>query len=329
MEKDRKIIIIGFGSIGRRHYQNLLKLRYKNVYAYDIDPKKIPPRARTISKLTAKELGPFRIVFICTPTHLHIKTALMAAEAKCYLFIEKPLSHNLRNIEKLIEVCQKNKLKTMIACNLRFNPCLRKIKELLDSGYLGRVYAIYLDYGRYLPYQRLEVDYREIYAANKKMGGGIILDDIHDFDLLFWFNNFKKVKRTNIIFDKLSNLKIDVEDIANITFLFENRVLGNIRCDYLQKRKQRSCRIIGENGNLAWDFRENAVYFEYFDKNRVGGAREQKKKIFQASLFDSNNMYIDEIKYFLRMVKSSQDTFNNLKKAQELLKVILKNKQEL
>ncbi len=199
MDKNIKIIVIGFGSIGQRHYNNLLKLGYKNVYVYDVDKKRIQKEIKSIEQLSLKTLNQFKIAFICNPTSLHVETALKCAESGCHLFIEKPLSNSQKNIEKLIKLCRRKKLITMIACNLRFEPCLKKIKNLMDSNYLGKIYAIYLEYGRYLPYQRQGRDYRKIYASQKKMGGGIILDDIHDFDLLFWLNNFEKISQISYI----------------------------------------------------------------------------------------------------------------------------------
>ena len=130
MNKKIKILIIGFGSIGQRHYKNLIKLGYKNVWVFDIDKYKIKGQeTNVVSSLNNNELKKFEVAFICNPNNAHIKTALKCAQAGCHLFIEKPLSHNLIGIDKLISVCQKDKLITMIGCNMRFHPCLKFIKN--------------------------------------------------------------------------------------------------------------------------------------------------------------------------------------------------------
>lgn len=317
MSKNVKILIIGAGSIGRRHFMNLKKMGYNNLYVFDTDSSKIIPSAKRVDDLSQNTLSQFHIVFVCSPTSLHVKIALDCAKAGCHLFIEKPISNKTEGIGSLVKICREKKLVNMVACNLRFEPCLKKIKELLDKGYLGKVYAIYLEYGRYLPYQRMGIDYKKVYASQKKLGGGIILDDIHDFDLMFWFNNFKKLKNANIISTKASSLRMDVEDIASAIFLFENNVLGSVRCDYLQQYKHKDCRIIGEKGNLAWDFRENTVYFEYFDKNK-----EKSKKIFSPKKTDP---YVGELKYFLGCVSRKQNTFNSVEDSFEVLKAVVKN----
>lgn len=313
MKKFMKIIIIGYGSIGQRHYKNLIELGFRNIFVFDIDRQKTKG-LKTVARISEKDLRGFNIAFICNPTYLHIQTAIQASKAGCHLFIEKPLSNTLKDIDKLTEICRKKRLINMVACNYRFHLAIKKIKESLDKKQLGKIYAIYLEYGRYLPYQRPKTDYRKVFAANKKMGGGIILDDIHDFDLLFWFNNFNKIKKFYMAFDTLSNLQIDVEDICNATLIFRNNVLGNIRCDYLQQYKHKEIKIIGEKGNLMWDFRDNIVWFECF-----ANGKENKRKIFVAKEYNINNMYLDEIKYFFKCIEKRCQTFNNISSAVKIL----------
>ncbi|MBI1984657.1 MAG: Gfo/Idh/MocA family oxidoreductase [Candidatus Wildermuthbacteria bacterium] len=300
-----KILLIGFGSIGQRHYENLRKLGYKDIAVYD------PNNARFKEHQDFKR---FEAVFVCNPTHMHAATALKAARAGCNLFIEKPLSHSSSGLQEVLAEAKKRKLVTFVACNLRFHPAIKKVKSLLERKFLGKVYAIYLEYGRYLPYQRPFVDYQKTYAARKSMGGGILLDDVHDFDLLFWLNNFEGVRKSDILCAKASNLDIDVEDICNAHFLFRNNVVGNIRCDYLQQHKKRSLKIIGEKGNLEWNFRENIVWFEY-----ARNGQEKKRRLFTGSKEDEEIMYRYELKYFLSCARSKKQTFNTLETAYKTL----------
>ena len=238
------------------------------------------------------------------------------------MFIEKPLSRNLKNINNLIAFCKKKKLFVMVACNMRFHPCLRRMKELVDSNFLGKIYAIYLEYGYFLPYQRSGVNYRKVYASSRKMGGGVMLDNIHDFDLAFWFNDFKKLKRATFLADRVSNLKINVEDICLVNLEFSNKVLASLRSDYLQQMRNKNCKIIGEKGNLSWDSREGVVYFEKADMKSKG----KRKKIFKEGSGNQDRMYLDEVRYYLERVEKKEKTFNDLERAFMVLKLILPNK---
>jgi len=313
MNKNQKIIIIGFGSIGQRHYRNLTKLGYKNVFVFDTDPDKITgSKIKVVKKMDQDTLKQFAIAIICTPNNLHIKDAVKCAKAGCQLFIEKPLSHNLTGIDKLIHRCRSQGLVTMVGCNMRFHPCLKFIKEYLAKRKLGRVYSINHEFGYFLPYWRPDQDYRKKYASKKSTGGGIILDDIHEFDLLFWLNDFAAIKETKFIYDKVSNLNIETEDICIASFKFKNNVLGSVRCDYLQQDYSRSCKIVGEKGNLQWDFKENIVWL----KNKQG-----MKKLLAVKNFDFNKVYLDEIDYFINCVNKKQSTFNDIKRADQVLKI--------
>lgn len=312
MSKNLPILIIGFGSIGQRHYRNLSKLGFSNVYVYDIDKEKIADKKlKTVKKINLKESKQFDVAFICNPNNWHIKTAIQCAQAGCHLFIEKPLSHNLNGIKRLLRICQNKKLINMVGCNMHFHPCLRFIKDYLEKGKLGKVYSISHEFGSYLPYWRPNQDYKKNYAAKKATGGGIILDDIHEFDLLFWLNNYEKVIESKFIFDKVSDLKIETEDICIASFKFNNKVLGLVKCDYLQQNYRRSCKVVGARGSLEWNFNKNIVWLY---------TRQRSKKLFEVKNYNINNMYINEIKYFFNNIDKKQQTFNDIKTAASVLK---------
>jgi len=325
MEKSLKILIIGFGSIGQRHHKNLVKLGYRDVWAYDVDNTKIQKylsapacagrqagkNTKIIKQININTLKQFDVAFICSPNNLHIQHALKCAQVGCYLFIEKPLSNNLSGISKLQEVCRQNKLINMVACNMRFHPCLSYIKKYLDKNKLGQIYSISHEFGYYLPFWRPGTDYKKNYAAKKKTGGGIILDDIHEFDLLLWLNNFTEVLEVKFIYDKISDLQIETEDYCLANFKFKNKVLGQVKSDYLQKKYTRNCKIVGAKGNLEWDFNENIVWFHSNGKS---------KKLFEVEKYNLNKMYIEEVKYFLNCVDKKKETFNNIKTAGVVLK---------
>src|SRR3989339_1133458 len=315
MNKNSKILIIGFGSIGQRHYRNLSKLGYREVYVYDVDKEKVKDlKSRTVKKISPNELKRFKVAFICSPNNQHVSAALKCARAGCHLFIEKPLSHNLSKLNQLINICQNKKLITLVGCNMRFHPCLRFIKDYLTRGRLGRVYSLSHEFGYWLPYWRPNQDYRKNYAARKKTGGGIILDDLHEFDLLFWLNGFSEVKQSKFVVGKVSDLKIETEDICLASFKFKNGVLGSVKCDYLQKNYTRNCRVVGDRGSLWWDFNDNIVWFK---DNKTA------KKLLVVKNLDFNEVYLDEVKYYFDCLNKKRAAFNDVKTAAKVLKICL------
>jgi len=311
--KENKIIIIGFGSIGKRHYRNLLSLGFKNIFVYDTDKRQFDgyegvDRINDINAVCPKQ---FDVAFICNPNNMHMKTAILCAKAGCHLFIEKPLSHNLTGLGELLEICRKKKLFNMVACNIRFHPGLRFVKNYLEKNKLGKVYNIDVQFGQYLPFWRPKQDYRKNYAAKRKTGGGIILDDVHSFDLLFWLNDFSGVQESKFIFGRVGGLEIETEDMCVASFKFGNKSIGSVRVDYLQKYYVWSCKVIGAKGNLEWNFKDNRVCL--YDENGI-------RKLHEAKDYDLNGMYIDEVKYFFDCLNKKRKCFNDIKRAAGVLK---------
>ncbi|MEK9170302.1 MAG: Gfo/Idh/MocA family oxidoreductase [Patescibacteria group bacterium] len=312
-----KILLVGFGSIGKRHYRNLTSLGYRDIAVFDPSDKAFENADKIIriKKFDIDSAKDFNTAFICSPNNLHIKHALICANAGLHLFIEKPLSHNFNGFNLLKKICRKKKLVTMIGCNMRFHPCLEFIKKYIDGKKLGKIYSIRHELGYYLPYWRPAQDYRKNYAAKKSTGGGIILDDVHEYDLLFWLNNFDKVIKSRIIFNRASDLKIETEDQAAAIFLFENKVLGTIISDYLQQYYARKCKVVGEKGALEWDFKENTVLLKI---------KDNIKKLFELKDFDFNQTYIKEVKYFFGCIKDKKRTSNTVEIAGDILKYCVK-----
>ncbi|HEY9584300.1 MAG TPA: Gfo/Idh/MocA family oxidoreductase [Candidatus Paceibacterota bacterium] len=316
MDKKLKILIIGFGSIGKRHYQNLTALGFGEVFVYDENESSFKdyPKIAKMENLSSETVKVFKAVFICTPTSLHLQHATLAAKAGCHLFIEKPVSHSLDGFAELENVCKEKKLITLIGSNMRFHPALAFIKNYIESGKLGKIFGITHEFGYYLPYWREGQDYRKNYAAKKALGGGIILDDIHEFDLLFWLNDFSEVLKHKIISGRSGSLEIETEDQAVGTFLFKNGVLGTVRCDYLSKKYRRNCLVLGEAGSLYWDFNDNDVWLLTKDK---------AEKLFSIKNYDTNQMYKDELQYFFDRVEKGEETFNDLSRAKLVLSYCL------
>jgi predicted dehydrogenase len=153
-----------------------------------------------------------------------------------------------------------------------------------------------------------------MYSAKRNLGGGVVLDTIHEIDYAMWF--FGEVAKISSIYGKLSSLEINTEDIAEVLLKFKKGVIANIHMDYIQRCYSRNCKIIGEEGTIFWDFNENCI--------KLYSARMKKwKTIYKPKNYQMNQMYIDEIKYFLDCVKKKQNTFNDVFDSLKTLKVAL------
>tara|TARA_B100000470_G_C19616324_1_gene313375 strand:- start:86 stop:562 length:477 start_codon:yes stop_codon:yes gene_type:complete len=131
----KKILVIGYGSIGKRHVENLLSISNFEIIVCtkrdDISKLKKHAKVYHTIKQCLKEKPDIGI--IANETSLHIPTAIKLANAGLDLFLEKPLSNSLKDVVKLHAIVKKKKLITQMGCNMRFHPCIKKIKSMIEQ----------------------------------------------------------------------------------------------------------------------------------------------------------------------------------------------------
>jgi predicted dehydrogenase len=146
-----RVLIAGLGSIGRRHLRNLRQLGIHDIWLYRTKPEPVneAPELPVLTNLDQALATQPDVVLVSNPTAHHLAVALPAAHAGCHLFIEKPLSHSWDGVEELLSVIQDQHLLALIGFDLRFDPGLCQIKNLLEEGSIGRVVAIQSQVGQY------------------------------------------------------------------------------------------------------------------------------------------------------------------------------------
>ena len=315
-----KVLIVGYGSIGRRHLENFLQLKNVKLIVYtkrtDLDSLKEQGVKISNSLTECLKENP-DIGVITNETSLHLPITIKLAQNGLDLFIEKPLSNSLKDVEKLRAIVKKKKLITQMGCHLRFHPCIKKIKSLIEQKKIGKILSAQVQSCSYLPdYHRWE-DYRRSYAARKELGGGVILTQIHEIDYMYWF--FQEVENVISMSGKLSDLNVTVEDYAASLLKFKNKVVGEIHLDYFQRPDFKSCKIRGTKGEIYWDSNNNCVNIYNMNKKRW----ETKFDSDFSNNLDTYSSYVEELKHFLKCVKHRKETINNLEQGIATLKIAL------
>ncbi|MGH7930330.1 MAG: Gfo/Idh/MocA family protein, partial [Candidatus Binatia bacterium] len=205
-------------------------------------------------------------------------------------------------VEQVIELARRKKLVSLVGCNMRFHPGLVTVKRLLMEQAVGRIIAARVEVGQYLPDWHPWEDYRQNYSARADLGGGVILDAIHELDYIRWL--LGEVTGVFCLADKLSRLEIDTEDSAALLLRFQNGAIGEVHLDYIQRTYSRTCQIICEEGTIHWDYTAGQV--------RWYSARKKQWQCFDNPLgWEANEMYLDEMRHFLnclaRRVMPEQD----------------------
>ena len=312
-----KILVVGYGSIGKRHIKNLKN--YKNIEIILLT-KRMPDKFlkkekhKIVNSIDDAIKEKPDAAFITNETNQHIDISLKLAKNGIHLFIEKPLSDSLKKINQLEKIIKEEKIISQVGCNLRFHPCIKKIKDLIIKNQIGKNFSVHVENGSYLPDWHPYENYKKSYASNQKQGGGVILTNIHEIDYLYWF--FGKVKEVTAISERISKLNIKAEDFSSIILKFNKNIMAQIHLDYFQRPAFRGCKIIGEKGTIVWNFEKNNVMVYDIKK---------EKWIIHLKLknYDNNIMYINEIEHFLDCIKQKKNTINNIQEGIKVLKIAL------
>jgi predicted dehydrogenase len=297
-----KILIAGYGSIGRRHFRNLLNLGIDEILFYSTQKS-------TIEK---EEISSFIIetdldralahkpdaVIVSNPTSLHLEVAIPAAKAGCHLLIEKPLSHNLEGLDEFRKIIDETGKKVLMGFQFRYHPGLKQIKELLSERKIGKPLSVRVHWGEYLPDWHPWENYRDGYSARADLGGGVILTICHPFDYLRWLLGEINSVQAFLGYDGDLGL-IEVEDTAEINLKFENGVIGSVHLNYNQRPPVHDLEIIGSEGTIYWNGLDGSL--------KVFLAVTGKwNEYFLDENFKRNDLFLEEMQHFLDIIRTER-----------------------
>jgi predicted dehydrogenase len=324
---NRRIAVVGCGSIGARHLRNLAALGCDDLIAIDPDRERRSIAAEAVGARTAPDLEAAlavgaSVVLVTAPTHLHLGLAQLAVDAGADLFVEKPLAASLDGLDELIEAADRQGTTALVACNLRFHPGLQRVHELATGGAIGRIVSARLEFGSWLPDWRPAQDYRAGYATQRASGGGVVLDAIHELDYARWL--LGDVASVACFADTLSSLEVETEDVAAILLRFESGAIGEVHLDYVQRAYRRTCRLVGEAGTLTWDFTTG--------ETRLYSAERTSWMSFHApGGWTVNDMYVAELEHFLACLRGEavpEQTLRDGRRAVEIALAALASSEE-
>jgi glutamate-1-semialdehyde aminotransferase/spore coat polysaccharide biosynthesis protein SpsF (cytidylyltransferase family)/predicted dehydrogenase len=312
-----RALVVGCGSIGRRHAKNLKSLGLRHLAFCDTSPSALQQCTDDVGGELFSDyqeaLRTFKpdLTLICTPPVYHVEEALAALRARSHVFIEKPLSHESTGIEVLIAEARRRDRNVQVGYNMRFHPGLRILKDLIDSGKIGRVLWLNVEAGQYLPDWRPWQNYRESYSARQELGGGIILDGSHELDYICWL--LGRPIEVSCRAEHLSSLEINVEDSAWIYLTFPDRRRAELHLDFVQRTYTRTCKIVGDNGTALWDFTSQEV--RWFSPDDPGW----KSIPYE---FEVNDMYVTEISHFLKSLGNGTGPIVDLEQGRDVIRVV-------
>jgi len=290
-----EFVVVGAGSIGRRHLRNLVALGVSGLAVVEPDAGRRQQAcaevgARAIADLESALAMRPTAVLVCTPPNTHVAVARAALGVGAHVFIEKPIASTRdAALEALVMEAQRTS-RLLVGYNLRFHAGLRRVRDLATSGAIGRLLTARAEFGQYLPDWRPGGDYRSGYIVRRD-GGGILLDASHEVDYMRWICG--EVTAVYAALGKLSLLEMEAEDTAVLVLRHHSGVLSEIHLDCVQRGYSRSCKLVGSEGTIEWNFRTGL-------RHTRDGSTWSEESIAP----DANEMYVEEMRHFLACVES-------------------------
>lgn len=316
-----KYLIAGFGSIGRRHFRNLLALGERDILIHHTHHSTLPEHELAgfpvETDLRAALAHMPDAVIVTNPTALHLSIAIPAAQCGCHLLIEKPISHSMARLDELMQAITENHTRVLVGYQFRFHPGLQQLKKFLDEGAIGEPISARANWGEYLPGWHPWEDYKLGYAARPELGGGVVLTLSHPFDYLRWL--LGEVDSLSA-FTNHAGLNMPVEDTAEINLRFRNGAVGSVHLDYIQSPPSHWLEVIGTLGMLRWD---NTDGITRLSRVKREDNTVTLQEIYPPEGFERNWMFLDELRHFRNVVHGMAEPACSLQDGIQALRISL------
>lgn len=225
--------IVGTGLIAEFHAKALAEIPGARLVAC---MDKFPERAQKFAEAhrcaAYADLNAFlahpglEVVNVCTPSGLHLDSALPAAAAGKHLIVEKPLETTTERCLKIVDACEKSGVVLSGIFPSRFHGAASNLKRAVDSGRFGRLTmgSAYVKWWREPAYYA-----NGGWKGTKALdgGGALINQSIHAVDLLLWFMG--KAEEVCAWTGTVGHAGIEVEDNAVASVRFANGALGVVQ----------------------------------------------------------------------------------------------------
>lgn len=257
-------------------------------------------------------------VLVCTPASTHVPMAVQALAAGAHVFVEKPLSTALSAVGPLTAPGVVDGKVLQVGYNLRYHPAMRRAKEILESGRLGKILAGHAEFGLYLAKWWPGRDYRSSYMAKAQQDGGLLLDVSHEIDLLLWF--LGPVREVSAYGKRSSRLEMEGWDLIKALMEMESGALVSLSVDCLQPAYTRGFALTGEDSALRWRCPQGRADTSLGELTLCPPSSERFEPVALSG--SSQQTYLDELRDFLSSAQTGRTPACDWRQAVEVLRVV-------
>ena len=292
MATKKRVVVVGLGSIGRRHTRLLLERGDVAVEVVEPDDGSRSSALAEVGDLPVHESFDQMltttppIVWIATPTALHAEQTIAALAAGAHVFCEKPMSYGLQDALHMKEASDRSSKVLNIGFHLHFWPGLAALKRRIESGDLGQVLHAHAHVGTYITL----LNSRSRYQAHKQ--GSLVWDYSHQPDILYWLLQTKPTEVHTVGFQGGQLERSSNPNVAVVTCRHGPSLISTIHLNYVQMPERHAYEIVGDQGWAVLDFNEGRLRLgrrkdEQIDVEAFSTDRDDIYRAEQQAFFDT------------------------------------------
>jgi predicted dehydrogenase len=297
MALNNRIVVVGLGSIGRRHARLLARRSDIAVELCDSNPQMLEESMEEIGELPQHlsfekmlETKP-NMVLIATPHKFHTEQTIRALQAGAHVLCEKPMSDQWSKASTVLETKKNFDQILVYGFSNHFHPGILKIKKIIDNGDLGEILYVHSHIGTY------GTLINSLSRYQTKIESALLMDYVHQPDLLYWLLG-KNPKGVYASGSTGENLELSSKP-NSITLLldYDTPLTTSIHLNYLQYPDRYHYEFIGDKGWIYYDLISNSLMIGNRKDNIV-----RKKKI----QVDRDHIYIAEHQAFFDTIEGKR-----------------------
>ena len=252
-----KLAVIGCGYWGPNLVRNFIQSnKVKELICCDLDQKRLARMKNLYPSITTTtnyeellNMNDLNAVAIATPVRFHHPIAKEFLAKGKHVYVEKPFTHSYESALELVKLSEEKKIKLMVGHTFEYTAAVNKIKEIVESGELGKV----------------------LYISSIRLNLGLFQQDInvvwdlapHDISTILYIMGETPV---SVNCQGKAHFKPGIEDVATTTLNFKNGLIAFIQSSWLDPNKIRKTTIVGSRKMLVYDDLEPQEKIKIYDK---------------------------------------------------------------
>jgi predicted dehydrogenase len=262
-----KVLVVGCGSIGKRHARLLDERPEVEVWVCDALESNLQgaleqaPGAKPYPDYQQALADRPDSVFVCVPNHLHAPMAIAALQVGCDVLCEKPLADSVENAEAIADAARAAEGMLQVGYSLRSHAGLRRVQELVATGDCGTLVGGRAMVGTYFTLMCATTPYRMTEE------NALITDYTHLLDYLRLF--FGDLKRVSAESATLGNLEMRPQpNLFSMLLKYTSGAVVQCHLDYIQHPQRHTLELYGDRQTIVYDFQIGQL--QVFDHNQAG-----------------------------------------------------------